>query len=145
MVDGEWFMNHQPLAINHRRRAFTLIELLVVTAIIAVLAALLLPALRSAKDRAKQAACINNQRQILIAVRIYADEQEHGFPWIHESQVQYNPQVSWTMIAPHSEHRTVNYGQTDGSVVSLTYPTSNFSANEGQFYSRWLSTWARLP
>src|SRR5271169_829570 len=54
--------------------AFTLIELLVVIAIIAILAALLLPALSRAKQKAKQAACINNMRQIGIALVMYAGE-----------------------------------------------------------------------
>src|SRR5258708_555866 len=53
---------------------FTLIELLVVVAIIALLAALLLPSLKTARDRAKNASCLNNQHQLTLAVHLYADD-----------------------------------------------------------------------
>jgi prepilin-type N-terminal cleavage/methylation domain-containing protein len=58
------------------RSAFTLIELLVVIAIIAILAALLLPALAKAKAKAKQSACINNTRQIGIALVMYNNDYQ---------------------------------------------------------------------
>ena len=55
----------------HRRRGFTLIELLVVIAIIAVLIALLLPAVQAAREAARRAQCVNNLKQIGLALHNY--------------------------------------------------------------------------
>jgi len=61
--------------------AFTLIELLLVIAIIATLAAMLLPALSQGKAKAQRATCANNLRQLGLAMRLWADNNDGKFPW----------------------------------------------------------------
>src|SRR5690242_17964083 len=68
--------NHE-ITIAH---AFTMIELLVIIAIIAILAAMLFPALNSARDTAKKAACLNNIRQWGTAITLFAGDNNGLYP-----------------------------------------------------------------
>ena len=85
----------------HRRPAFTLVELLVVIAIIAVLAALLLPVLGDARERARASQCSAQIRQLGFAVLLFADERDGRFPRSQHSAFA-NGELVWArVVAPY--------------------------------------------
>ncbi len=73
-------MNHKTRSTKYTARGFTLIELLVVIAIIAVLLAILMPALRKVKEAAKDISCKSNLRSIGLAVQMYLNDYERKLP-----------------------------------------------------------------
>lgn len=118
-------MNKAPdLRKSGRSHGFTLIELLVVIAIIAILAAILFPVFAQAREKARQAACLSNMKQIGLATMMYNQDYDETFP-----QLQYAmaPRQSWApvtwqeAIAPYMKNgvENVTWASTDGTAVPI--------------------------
>ena len=101
-----------------RRSGFTLIELLVVIAIIGILMGLLLPAVQNAREAGRRSTCINNMRQLGLAIHAY-EGQKGSLPGWRNSLTNGNT-VSWpTVILPNLERKDI-FNYWDGSSFSLT-------------------------
>lgn len=117
-------MRASPLKPRSLRRAFTLIELLVVIAIIAILAAMLLPVLAKAKNRANQITCINNMRQLGLGIMLYLPEYRDNFPGISSRGQTFHPEdwIYWWTPGTVSAYGTCPGLQ--GSQISVMLSTS---------------------
>jgi prepilin-type N-terminal cleavage/methylation domain-containing protein/prepilin-type processing-associated H-X9-DG protein len=86
-----------------KRAAFTLVELLVVIAIIGILVALLLPAIQAAREAARRSQCVNNMKQIGLAVQNYASARKYLPPM----RVADHQQTWLVLILPYLEEQAV--------------------------------------
>src|SRR3712207_5618453 len=131
----------RPASAPNRRSAFTLIELLVVIAIIAILAAILFPVFAQAREKARQASCLSNLKQITTGFVMYAQDYDETFPqwkWdqsYHSGTVNKNDATSlWhNAIYPYVKNAQVFACPSDKRRLTIE-----------QFIGGWFNGWSAV-
>jgi len=131
-------------ARSSRKGGFTLVELLVVIAIIAVLAAILFPVFSRAREKARQAACQSNLKQLTLAFLMYAQDWDETFPPAYYFADGWTRQFSWDfsfdwsswpakvgegLITPYTKNGQINQCPSFKGVETWGWPYTGYAYN----------------
>lgn len=135
-----------------KRRGFTLIELLVVIAIIAILAAILFPVFARAREKARQASCTSNLKQLALGLQMYTTDYDEKLPleigwegyWWYAYFV-YDPALGWptdgaacyNAMLPYIKNTQI-FTCPSGSVSENYYTPAPYSRNTNYTYNGWM-------
>ncbi len=131
-----------------RRQGFTLIELLVVIAIIAILAAILFPVFARARDRARQATCTSNLKQIGLAIMMYTQDYDERYPPYEVNHGSSNRRASahYDTVHPYIMNEQVHICPSGDFAYrghsSAPYTRGEFDSGEGVFRQWMRSSYA---
>ena len=126
-----------------RRKGFTLIELLVVIAIIAILAAILFPVFARAREKARQASCQSNMKQISLGMLMYIQDYDESFPYFAQGSYTVSPWIFWPhQLQPYIRNWAV-YRCPSNTAAPMSY--HGMSYPEFPKYGFTTSLWSSNP